>query len=82
MEGVEIAMSEIWRPIPGYEGFYWVSNMARVKNSYGKILSRVDCGNGVLKVKLQANGQREEKYISSLMVEVYPEYYKGGTNEN
>ena len=69
-------MSEIWRPIPNYEGYYWLSNMGQVRNSQNKILARVDCGNGLFKVKLQAKGQREERYISSLMAEVYPEYFK------
>ena len=67
-------MNEIWRPIPGYEGYYWLSNFGRVKNSHNKILARVDCGNGLYKVKLQANGQREERYMSSLMAEIFPEY--------
>lgn len=77
MERISFEMTqEIWRPIMGYEGYYWVSNMGRVKNSYGKVLSKVDCGNGIFKVKLQAKGQREEKYISTLMAETFPEYFK------
>lgn len=67
-------MTEKWRSIPGYEGYYWLSNYGRVKNSQGKILSRVNCGNGLYKVKLQAKGQREERYVSSLMAEIFPEY--------
>lgn len=73
MEGVGVEMSIVWRPIPGYEGYYWVNNFGRVKNSNGKLIARVDCGGGNLKVKLQANGQREERYLSTLMVEVFPE---------
>ena len=73
MERIESKMSEIWRPIPNYEGYYWISNMGQVRNAYGKILSRVDCGGGILKVKLQARGQREERYISSLMAEIFPD---------
>lgn len=76
MERIELKMSEIWRPIPGYEGYYWLSNMGQIKNSYGKILSRVDCGGGIRKVKLQAKGQREERYVSSLMAEIFPDYVK------
>lgn len=67
-------MSEQWRPIPGHEGYYWLSNFGRVKNADGKEMSRIDCGNGNFKVKLQSCGQREEKYISTLMAEVFPEY--------
>lgn len=76
LEGVGIAMSETWKPIPGYEGYYWLSTFGRVKNSNGKFIARVDCGGGNLKVKLQAKGQREERYLSTLMVEVFPEMFK------
>ena len=67
-------MNEVWKAIPGYEGYYWLSNVGRVRNSDNKILACVDCGNGLYKVKLQANGQREERYMSSLMAEIFPEY--------
>ena len=30
--------SENWLPVVGYEGRYYVSNLGRVKNAYGKIL--------------------------------------------
>lgn len=76
MEGVDVKMSVVWRPIPNYEGFYWVSNMGQVKNANGKMLSRIDCGGGILKVKLQARGQRDEIYLSTLMVQVFPELMK------
>lgn len=66
-------MSEEWRPIPGHEGYYWLSSYGRVKNADGKEIARVDCGNGNFKVKLQSCGQREERYMSSLMAEVFPE---------
>ena len=44
-----------------------------MKNADGKEIARVDCGNGILKVKLQSQGQREEKYMSTLMAEIFPE---------
>lgn len=69
-------MSEEWRPIPGHEGYYWLSNYGRVKNADGKEIARVDCSNGNYKVKLQSCGQREEKYLSTLMAEIFPEYTK------
>lgn len=67
-------MSEEWRPIPGHEGYYWLSSYGKVKNADGKEIARVDCGNGNFKVKLQSCGQREERYMSTLMAEVFPEY--------
>lgn len=68
-------LSEKWKPIPGHEGYYWISTYGNVKNSEGKLLKWVDCGRGIKKVKLQSQGQKEEKYKSSLMIEVFPEYY-------
>lgn len=70
-------MSEEWRPIPGHEGYYWLSNYGKVKNADGKEIARVDCGNGHFKVKLQSCGQREERYMSTLMAEVFPEMCGG-----
>ena len=66
-------MTEEWRPITGHEGYYWLSSFGRVKNADGKEIARVDCGNGNFKVKLQSCGQREERYMSTLMAEIFPE---------
>lgn len=74
MEGSEVELTEVWRPIPGHEGYYWLSNYGRVKNANGRILSKIDCGQGIFKVKIQSQGQRDERYLSSLMAEVFPEY--------
>ena len=67
-------MGEIWRPISGHEGYYWLSNRGNVKNADNKLIAHTDCGNGVYKVKLQSCGQKEERYLSSLMAEIFPEY--------
>lgn len=66
-------IEEIWRPIPGHEGYYWLSSKGRVKNADGKEIALVNCGGDLWKVKLQSQGQREERYMSSLMAEVFPE---------
>lgn len=67
---------EIWRPIPGHEGYYWLSNTGKVKNADGKELTKVYCGGNSYKVKLQSCGQKEERYITTLMAEVFPEITK------
>ena len=66
-------LQEEWRPIPGHEGYYWLSNTGKVKNADGKELAKVYCGGNSYKVKLQSCGQKEEKYITTLMAEVFPE---------
>ena len=30
-------INEIWKEVKGYEGLYWVSNLARLKNRFGNI---------------------------------------------
>lgn len=63
---------ELWKDVVGYEGFYQVSNMGRVrsldrfivakdgtKREYkGRLLTPCDAGKGYRTVMLQANGKR------------------------
>ena len=63
---------EEWRDIAGFEGYYQVSNLGRVRSldrTYvdatgalrhykGKLLTPTDAGNGYRNVMLQANGKR------------------------
>ena len=55
---------EEWKPIPGYEGLYEVSNYGRVKSyqldSNGKILSPGKCGSGYLFVILCKDGKAKK----------------------
>ena len=55
---------EEWKPIPGYEGLYEVSNYGRVRSfkwsSNGKILSPIKCGNGYLFVILYKDGKAKK----------------------
>lgn len=68
-------MNEVWKPIPGYEGYYWMNSKGQVKNSKGKYIAQTDCGGGLFKVKFQAKGQVEEKYVSTLKAELFPEIF-------
>lgn len=62
-----LVMEEIWKDVKGYEGYYQVSNLGRVrslprnkgKRVYGgKILKQVDRGNGYLCISLSKNNQK------------------------
>lgn len=66
-------IQEEWRPIPRHEGYYWVNSQGDVKNAEGRILAKTYCGGNSYKVKLQSCGQKEERYISTLLAEVFPE---------
>jgi len=72
---------EIWKDIPGYEGYYRVSNMGRVKSL--SRLKRCGCGfyeepdillkpkkagSGRLYVSLHKNGKRNNLYVHRLVL--------------
>lgn len=52
---------ETWREIKGYEGTYWVSDKARVKNRKGLILKQTPNTSGYLATRL-CRGNREYKW--------------------
>jgi hypothetical protein len=78
-------VTEIWRPIPGYEKFYEASNLGRVRSldrlvyrsmnhkriSKGQILKQVFLPNGYLKVVLYKDGFKFNKYVHRLISESF-----------
>lgn len=79
--------NEIWKDIDGYEGFYQVSNLGRVKSTavrrclWGKIcvierermLTPHDNGNGYLMVQLKANNKRKPVGVHRLVATAFIE---------
>lgn len=70
-------MKEIWKPVPGYEGKYEVSNMGRVWSipritprgkRGGNFLRLVDNGKGYLAAPLTHNGRSQKVYVHRLVV--------------
>jgi hypothetical protein len=78
-------MTEQWRAIDGYEGFYEISNLGRIRSldrkvkssagrtriAYGKTLSPTDNGHGYLIVPLVQNGKRKNHYVHRLVAEAF-----------
>ena len=76
---------EIWKPVPGYEGLYEVSNLGRVRSvnryvkskgeSYwlrkGKMLSPAKDKNGYLKVNLSCNGKNNIIRVHRLVAQAF-----------
>lgn len=70
---------ELWKDIAGYEGYYQVSNLGRVrsldrtierkgpKKINGKIITPTDNGNGYLIVGLRKEGVRKNHYVHRLV---------------
>ena len=74
-------MEEIWKPVVGYEGFYEVSNMGRVKSLERKdclgrtvkerILKQAVTHDGYLKVGLWAGGKLKTLKVHRLVCEAF-----------
>jgi len=77
-------MEEVWKPVVGYEGFYEVSNLGRVKrletrvnsNVGGRtvrerILKNIPTYQGYLKVHLCVDNKRIKKNVHRLVAEAF-----------
>jgi len=76
---------ELWLPIPGFEGFYEVSNQGRVRSlgrrvvyadgsvhtHPGKLLRQSICKMGRHRVDLRANGKRSNRLVHRLVLEAF-----------
>ena len=81
----ENKMKEEWRPIPGYEGHYEVSNKGRVRSltrivderngskqkHHGKLLTTSLNGRGYLRVKLYRNGTQRSLTVHRLVAKAF-----------
>lgn len=77
-------MAEIWKPVPGYEGYFEVSTYGRVKSleryvdgrwkpylKKEKILVPHDSGKGYLQVKFSADNKRSMPLIHRLVAKAF-----------
>lgn len=65
-------MDEVWRDIPGYEGFYRVSNLGRVTGHRGRVLKGSMAGDGYRKVILTKPGLKTlHIYLHRLVLSVF-----------
>ena len=77
-------MQEVWKPVPGYEGLYEVSDQGRVKNAQERILSPNRQTNDYLSVHLYKHGKhtRSPKTIHKLVATVFLTKPEGATEVN
>ena len=65
---------EIWKSIAGYEGFYWVSDLGRIKSlKHGKekILKPQKNTRGYLQVGLHKDGHTKKTLVHRLVAEAF-----------
>lgn len=89
-------MQEIWKSINGYEGYYKVSNLGRVKSlereivrSDGvkytieeKLLSQIKSADGYISVKLSRSGKSKSFKVHSLVAAAFVDGYFDGAEVN
>jgi hypothetical protein len=90
---VKIMQKEIFKDIPGYEGFYQVSNLGNVKSlareilrkgkciSKEKILKPCDNGKGYYQVSLYKEGKQKEMRVHVLVAMAFLGYVPDGTHK-
>lgn len=62
---------EIWKPVMGYEGYYEVSNLGRVRSSIYGILKPQKINSGYLMVGLRCNGKRKRHLVHRLVAQEF-----------
>ena len=61
-------MNEVWKSVKGYESLYEVSNMGRVRNAKGKILSPQKRQHGYLCVQLHGKGGHATRNMKTFSI--------------
>lgn len=65
-------MTERWKDIPGYEGFYQVSDLGRVRRTKsGRVLKPHYNGHGYIQALLSKRGERKHKAVHRLVASAF-----------
>lgn len=78
-------MTEEWKEIEGYGGFYFVSNLGRVKsvvNGEEKLLTITKMQTGYRKVILSRHGKRRNCTVHRLVAKAFVDGYQDGYTVN
>lgn len=85
-------MQEIWKPVKGFERYFEISNLGRIKRTYATLITpsckkeiykgnilKTNIDRGYEKINLSVDGKRTLKYIHRLVAEAFipnPHNYK------
>jgi len=89
-------LTEIWKDIPGYEGYYQVSNLGRIRSLdrlihqrngtdryfYGKIMTPVDAGKGYRNIPLCKDGKHSTPRVCRIVATAFCPNPHGYTQVN
>ena len=64
-------MIEEWKDVKEYEGLYEVSNLGRVRNRAGHIMTPQIGWNGERSIKLSKNGMANKHYVGRLVARAF-----------
>lgn len=59
-----------FRPIPGYEGLYWIDCAGQILNRSSHYMKPIKTNNGCM-VELRKDGQRERLLIRELVIKAW-----------
>lgn len=81
-------MEEEWRDLPGFEGFYMVSNLGKIKSKVGRwrpaehILKDFNIGSGYRYVTLSVNSHRKNILVHRAVAIAFVDGYFDGAEVN
>jgi hypothetical protein len=64
-------MEEVWKPVPGFEGYYEVSNYCRYKNRHGRIIKPTIGAKNRARVELWKNNKGKKYLIYRLAMQAF-----------
>lgn len=72
-EDGDLELTEVWKPVKGYEGLYEVSNLGLVRNAKTQKLlkRRIHWKHGYLMVQLSKEGKAERKSVKCLVYDAF-----------
>lgn len=64
-------MEEVWKPVPGFEGYYEVSNYCVIKNRHGRIIKPTIDAKNRARVELWKNNKGKKYLIYRLAMQAF-----------
>jgi hypothetical protein len=77
MINYKMETEEVWKEVKGYEGYYWISNMGRIKSKF-RMLKGYAKGSGHMEVTLSKLGCLQKYHTHRLVAETFLEGYEPG----